>query len=152
MKIDKSKLKVGSWYEDKDGKFIPSDDSASAPDRAETAHVCFPLEIRTEHFKLENHTDLDGFTRRTYNGSGNIGSICVHIGGGNEPVILAMANSGDYTLSEALAVYANCCERCANVLAYKYLNGADGYAEHSEEWEKCNTVCEFCEGEVFKDE
>ena len=66
------------------------------------------------------------------------------IGGGNQDLILAMVNSGDYTLKEAIAVLASACERCLNVLAYKYLNGADGYAEHSEEWKKCNTVCDFC--------
>lgn len=27
---------------------------------------------------------------------------------------------------------ASCCERCANVLAYKYLDGKDGYAECSD--------------------
>lgn len=36
------------------------------------------------------------------------------------------------------------CERCMNVLAYKYLNGADGYEEYSDEWKKCNTECDFC--------
>jgi hypothetical protein len=64
---------------------------------------------------------------------------------GSEEVIVAMVNSGDYTLSEALAVYSNACERCANVLTYKYLNGKDGYPEFSEEWRKANTVCHFCE-------
>lgn len=71
----------------------------------------------------------------------------VHIGGGNEEIILAMANSGDYTLSEAIAVYAQSCERCSNVLAWKYTNGQDGYPEYSEEWKKANTVCQFCEDE-----
>lgn len=69
------------------------------------------------------------------------------IGGGNQDVVLAMANSGDYTLAEALTVFANSCERCMNVLTYKYLDGKDGYAEYSEEWKKCNTVCDFCKGE-----
>lgn len=64
-----------------------------------------------------------------------------------EDVILGMVNSGDYTLEEAIGIYASSCERCTNVLAYKYTNGADGYAEHSEEWEKCNTVCDFCKDE-----
>lgn len=67
------------------------------------------------------------------------------IGGGNQDVILAMANSGDFTLSEALFVWSNACERCMNVLAYKYLDGKDGYEEYSEEWKKANTVCKFCE-------
>ena len=69
------------------------------------------------------------------------------IGGGNEDVVLAMANSGDYSLSEAIAVFGNACERYMNVLAYKYLNGADGYPEYSEEWKKANIVCDFCREE-----
>jgi hypothetical protein len=70
-----------------------------------------------------------------------------HIGGGNEAVVLAMANSGDYTLGEAILAYSMACERCANVLAYKYTDGKEGYVEHSEEWEKCGTHCQFCKGE-----
>ncbi|HEX3038185.1 MAG TPA: hypothetical protein VHO94_04230 [Oscillospiraceae bacterium] len=65
----------------------------------------------------------------------------------DEKTILAMVSSGDYTLSEAILVYTSACERCMNVLAYKYTNGADGYAEHSEEWKKCNTSCDFCKSE-----
>lgn len=63
-------------------------------------------------------------------------------------VIVAMVNSGDYTLEQAIWLCAESCERCMNVLAYKYLNGKDGYAEYSDEWHKCNTVCDFCEEEV----
>ena len=62
---------------------------------------------------------------------------------GMSDVIVAMVNSGDYTLEEAIWICAKSCERCMNVLSDKYC-GKDGYAEHSEEWEKCNTVCEFC--------
>lgn len=71
----------------------------------------------------------------------------VTIGRGNEEVILAMANSGDYTLSEAFAVYTAACERCANVLAWKYTKGKHGYPEYSEQWNKTNTECEFCKDE-----
>ena len=147
MVIDKSKLKHGIWYEDKDGNYIPSTESASAPKEAETCHVCFPLEIRTEHYRLHDYKNPDDGVSRTYHGSDRLLTTCCHIGGGNEAVIMAMVNSGDYTLSEALAVYANCCERCSNVLAYKYLNGAEGYAEHSPEWDKCGTVCDYCKDE-----
>lgn len=59
-------------------------------------------------------------------------------------VIIAMVNSGDYTLEEAIWICSKSCERCMNVLLYKYLNGTDGYEEYSEEWKKCNTECEFC--------
>ncbi len=63
----------------------------------------------------------------------------------DEETILAMVNSGDYTLEEAIIVYATACERCMNVLVYKYTNGKEGYEEYSEEWKKCNTSCKFCE-------
>ena len=139
MNIDKSKLKHGLWYEDADGNYIPSSNSVSAPENAVTACSCFPLEVRTEHYSLH---DYDGI--RTYHGSDRIFATSVHIGCGNQDVIIAMVTSGDYTLSEALAVYASCCERCANALAYKYTNGSDGYPEYSDDWRKANTVCDFC--------
>jgi hypothetical protein len=62
----------------------------------------------------------------------------------DERTILAMVNSGDFTLTEAIIAYAESCERCLNVLTHKYTNGEDGYAEHSPEWEKCGTSCKFC--------
>lgn len=62
---------------------------------------------------------------------------------GMSDVIIAMVNSGDYTLEQAIWICANSCERCMNVLSDKYL-GRNGYAENSDEWNKCNTVCEFC--------
>ena len=62
----------------------------------------------------------------------------------SEDLALALANSGDYTLSEAIIIAAKSCERCMNVLANKY--GLDwGYDEGSEKWNKCGTSCEFCE-------
>ena len=66
----------------------------------------------------------------------------------DEKLILAMANSGDYTLKEAIAILVNACERCLNVLANKYLGDEEGYPEHSEAWEMCNTECDFCKGET----
>lgn len=58
--------------------------------------------------------------------------------------IAKMAESGDYTYGEAQYVFANSCERCMNVLLYKYLDGEDGYPWLSPEWLKCNTSCDFC--------
>lgn len=58
-------------------------------------------------------------------------------------VIVAMVNSGDYTLEQAIWICAKSCERCMNVLSDKYCH-RDGYAEFSDEWKKCNTVCDFC--------
>lgn len=139
MKIDKSTIHQGIWYEDKDGNFIPfgSAFNLDPPENAHTRHVCFPLEINEtiEFLKDDEGNDVEKPASIT---------CSTHIGGGNDLVILAMANSGDYTLREAIAVYAEACERCENVLAYNYLNGEDGYAEGSEEWLKCNTECRFC--------
>lgn len=134
MKIDKSKLPLGIWYEDEDGNIIPFNDGAEPPKEAVTKHISFPLEVREEVWVVGSEID--------YNKPAMTWST--HIGGGNQDVILAMANSGDYTLAEAMALYASCCERCANVLAYKYLNGKDGYAEYSDEWNKCDTFCRYC--------
>lgn len=68
-----------------------------------------------------------------------------HIGNGE--ILLLMANSGDYTLSEAIIAYSQSCEKCINVLWHKYTNGQEGYAENSEEWQKCGTSCEWCRDE-----
>lgn len=138
MNLDKIKSKEGIWYEDADGNYIPFSGSVDEiPENAVTEHVCFPLEIRET---IRSLRDCDG-NKITDGGSF---TSCCHIGGGNSPVIIAMVQSGDFTLSEALAVYSHLCERCVNALAYHYLNGADGYPEYSEEWKKCGTVCECC--------
>lgn len=134
MKIDKSKLPCGIWYEDEQGNIIPFNEGTRPPEEAVSMHVSFPLEVREEVWFSKSKRE-DGKPDITWS---------THIGGGNQDVILAMANSGDYTLAEAMALYASCCERCANVLAYKYLNGKDGYAEYSNEWKKSNTVCRYC--------
>ena len=62
----------------------------------------------------------------------------------SQECIVAMVNSGDFTLEQAIYVFANSCERCMNALLYKYLDGKDGYEEYSEEWYKCGTECDFC--------
>jgi len=63
----------------------------------------------------------------------------------DDTIILKMANSGDYTLGEAILLYTSACERCMNVLAHKYTNGEEGYLEYSDEWKLANTNCKFCE-------
>ena len=142
MKIDKSRLHKGIWYEDVDGNYIPSDPmSVDAPENAHTAHVCFPLEVTERIYFIE---EVDG--RRSYKGKPALECYC-HIGDGSAPTILGMVNSGDYTLSEAIALLAECCERCSNALSYKYTDGKDGYPEYSEEWHRCNTVCDHCREE-----
>ena len=139
MKIDKTKLKMGIWYEDAEGNYIPYDGVVNEnPENARSYHVSWPLEVREEVWFYGENRKKEAKPDFTF--------TC-HIGRGNEDVLLAMANSGDYTLSEAIAVWANACERCMNVLTYKYLNGKDGYPEFGDEWKKCNTVCAYCRGE-----
>lgn len=138
MHISKEDLNRHIWYEDdydniKTFDYVPSIDEV----RGMTYHTLFPLEI-VEHISsvLDDGTYAPLINCR------------VSISKGSEDVIIAMVNSGDYTLSEALILWSQCCERCMNVLSYKYLNGEDGYEEYSEEWHKCGTFCKFCnEGE-----
>lgn len=144
MKIDKSHLKMGIWYEDKDGNVIPHNDAVSPPENAYTYHTCFPLELCEDVYLIRND---DGNIINKPISDRKLISFHSHIGGGNSDVIMAMVNSGDYTLPEAISVFGFACERCMNVLTYKYLNGKDGYPEHSEQWDACNTKCYFCEDE-----
>ena len=63
----------------------------------------------------------------------------------NEELAMAMANSGEYTLREAIYILGKSCERCINVLYKKYLpDKNDGYEEFSDEWKRAGTICEFC--------
>ena len=167
MIIDKKFLDRRAWWEDCDGNVIEVPDDGIGDDVANeliksgiTYHSCFPLEI-TEHiynYCWKPKTKLQKFlcksktlyrilekkhhTEKTYN---HMFDVNYNIG--DEDVIMAMVNSGDYTLSQALMLWSQSCERCMNVLAFKYLDGKDGYPEHSNEWKKCNTVCRFCEKE-----
>lgn len=66
--------------------------------------------------------------------------------GWSEDLVLAIANSGDWNLRDAILVVANSCERCMNALAHKY--GLKwGYPEFGDEWKKTGTSCEFCESD-----
>ena len=137
MKIDKKKLKIGIWYTDEEGSTVPCGEFERSHKRATHAHICFPLEVREEVYKLDESGD--------YGGKDRVLTITNHIGKDGGRLAVAMVNSGDYDLGEALGVLAMCCERCLNVLYNKYLpEVGDGYLEYSEEWKKCKTVCEFC--------
>jgi hypothetical protein len=61
-----------------------------------------------------------------------------------EDLVLAMAMTNEYTLSQAILIAANACERCMNTLAHKY-DLKWGYPEGSEEWKKTRTSCQFCQ-------
>lgn len=138
MNIDKSRLHLGLWYTDEAGNHLPCGPADGMPKGAVYAHSCFPLEI-TEHIY---RVRPDG----GYGGKDRVCSLNSTLGRDSGRLAVAMVNSGDYDLAEALAVLAESCERCMNVLYYRYLPDEDGYAEYSEEWKQANTVCEFCRG------
>ena len=136
MRIDKSKLKIGLWFTDADGNYIPYNGEVH-PEGAVYAHSCFPLEVREEVYRIRK----DG----GYGNKDKVLTSCTNIPRDSGQLLVAMVNSGDYDLYEAMGILARCCERCLNVIWNKYLPDIDGYAEFSEEWHKANTFCEFCE-------
>lgn len=140
MNIDKSKL-LNHWFEDEDGNIITmnQDGTYSAEfdrDKSYTYHSKFPFVLQ-EEISSYNH-----FAKYP---EPNFKHLMTGESTWNERVVLAMANSGDYTLSEAIYIYATACERCINVLWHKYVGEDEGYEEGSEEWNNCNTRCIFCE-------
>lgn len=162
MKIDVTKMKK-IWWEDGQGNVLKLE-NGRAPTEEEKEkypyyHRQFPCQLQHEISvygyhpkgriqklliklpiigkKIKRKIGKTFSNLCTFNTTYNCGHDC----------IVAMVNSGDYTLEQAIWVYANSCERCTNALAYKYLNGTDGYEEYSDEWKKCNTVCDFCRGE-----
>lgn len=161
MKIDYSKLKKKSWYEDENGNEISSDDAKQKD--IVYYHSCFPLELNhkidsycyhIEHntnniFKLWLNKHSKKYHKYLLNKNKHNKTFKHMVTftttyGSGQKCIVAMVNSGDFTLEEAIYVYANSCERCMNSLEYKYLNGEEGYPEFSDEWKKCNTECDFC--------
>ena len=130
MKIDKKKL-LTLWYENEKGeKYIPKD--LESPDKIPTDKYPyqvsqFPNQLTTTYLKCyEDRSEevMEGHQSWP------------------EDLVMAMANSGDYSLSESILIAASCCERCLNVLLDQY--ELDGYEEDSEEWNDCGTECEFC--------
>lgn len=161
MKIDLTKMRF-HWWEDEQGNILELDSDVVPTEEEHEKypfyHSCFPCQIHHNISHYDYHpkgiyklliklpligTHVKKKLGKTFkdlctiNTTYNSGSDC----------IVAMVNSGDYTLQQAIWIYANSCERCMNALCYKYLNGTDGYLEHSEEWDKCGTVCQFCEEE-----
>lgn len=132
MKIDKKKLQEFSWFENNMHEKVSDDDPNIAYYKSR-----FPLMHTTETYSCKY--DEDG--NKEFN---KIAETHRSFASGDE-CIVAMVNSGDYTLAEAITLYATSCERCNNALQYKYLHGRSGYPEFSEEWKKANTICEYCE-------
>lgn len=167
MKIDLTKLKMFHWFEDEEGNVYEcKPDKDNLPDKDYfTYHVIEPCVYREEVSAFTCHPNYEHENNRLYQAMLNFkwfyrlmkkkyrkhmtfkpmyGFNTGYSSEFSQKCIVAMVNSGDYTLQEAIYVYCHACERCMNVLIYKYLNGADGYEEYSDEWKKCNTVCDWC--------
>lgn len=166
MVIDLTKLKRFHWFEDEEGNIYDAM-SANLPKDKDfyTYHVINPCVYTETVDSYTCHPEYLHETNRFYQAMLHFKwfrrlmvkkhrkektfkplfrSNTTYGGAFSQECIVAMVNSGDYTLEEAIYVYCNSCERCMNVLLYKYLNGKDGYEEFSEEWQKCNTVCDWC--------
>lgn len=141
MKIDITKFQ-NLWCKDSDGNIINyeghPDNIDFKPNKYYTLHRCFPLQV-IEEVDTYNINPETG-NRERANTCILTNSLC-HLSG---ECAVAMVNSGDYTLEQALWIMANACERCSNALTYKYLNGKYGYPEDSDKYRNCNTECEFC--------
>lgn len=166
MHIDLTKYKMFHYFEDTNGKIydgmssdLPQDIDRFTYHCLDTQTVSHSVDEYTWHpeYKYENNhfyqamLQFPWFYKLMYNKMKRRSESKTfkhmfdgqfHYGDGR--VIVAMVNSGDYNLGEALYVYSNACERCANVLWHKYVGGDEGYEEFSEEWKKCNTECDFC--------
>ena len=154
MNIDYKKLELKHWFEDENGNIVDQDD----PKACFYRH-CFPLEFHEfldeycyhpqnpiVKFLCRKSRALDKWLSNGKNKTFKQILDCTTTYGSGSDCIIAMVNSGDFTLEQAIWVYANSCERCMNVLCYKYLDGKYGYAEFSDEWKKANTECDFCRG------
>ena len=170
MRIDLTKLRKFHWFEDENGNMY-DEISQNLPHDIEhfTYHVVNPLVYTEKITEYSYHPEYLHESNRFYKAMLNFkwfynlmyrrmkkrgdSKTFKDIASFNtgyrsmSDVIVAMVNSKDYTLEEAIYICANACERCSNVLAYKYLDEKEGYSEYSEEWKKCNTVCDFCRGE-----
>ena len=145
MKINYDKLNKKFWFEDANGNEIDKEQIKDGEIayyrscyRPKNPIIKFLCRKSNRFYKW-----ISKGKTRTFN---HVYTVSTTYGGGQD-CIVAMVNSGDFTLEQAIWVYANSCERCMNALAYKYLDGKDGYPEYSEEWKKCNTVCDFCRDE-----
>lgn len=165
MKIDLTRMRT-HWFEDKDGNIIEEKENECVTQNTKEDilfyHVAWPCQFtetideycwhpknpivkwlcknRKIYKLLSKGKDKTFKTIMTCNtGFGAKFS---------QECIVAMVNSGEYTLEQAIWVYTNACERCANVLLHKYLNGKEGYEEYSEEWKKAHASCQFCEEDM----
>lgn len=168
MLINYEKLKKRHWFEDENGNELPEenvDRIIKKGNKSVYYRRCFPLELHDtiDEYCYHPKKPIIRFLckrSRKFRNWVSVGKdrtfkpimdFTTSFGGAqSQECIVAMVNSGNFTLEQAIFVYATSCERCMNVLLYRYLNGIDGYEEFSEEWYKAGTVCDFCrmEGEL----
>ena len=172
MHINYTKLNKKHWFEDSDGNEIMTKENTFDQvqdiikrEISDSDNVfykrCFPMELRESIDEYCYHP-TNGLVKwlckknncfyrlvskgkdRTFK---NIMTVTHSFGGDlSQRCIVAMVNSGNFTLEQAIWVFGNSCERCTNVLLYTYLNGEDGYEEYSDEWKKSGGSCAFCWG------
>lgn len=147
MRITKDTLRT-LWYEDANGNFVGEPDwkgdvGDSYREIVKTAKYQvsrFPFDLATRYLSLETDEEGNPISREAGVGTSTW----------SQHLVLAMANSGDYNLYESIIISAESCERCLNVLLFKYTSrgsrGDHGYPELSPNWKKCGTECNFCKG------
>lgn len=158
MNIDLSQMEI-SWIEDEHGNHYALDDTESliGYDGYLALHHCSPCELyhvihsynyhpKNWFMKLlcKNKKFYKKMQKKERTFEQLITGTTTYRSPWAQECIVAMVNSGDYTLEQAIWVFGHSCERCMNVLLFKYIH-KDGYEEYSEEWNKANTYCNFCE-------
>lgn len=131
--INKEDLKT-LWYEDAEGNYLDvamyDEKGTPNPHPPEAKYMVsrFPNVLRTTYLEL-----TDAGSKEVFSGESSF----------SDDLVLALVESGNFTLDEAIIFAAEACERCTNSAANDY--GLDwGYPEGSEDWEASKTSCDFC--------
>jgi hypothetical protein len=130
VKVDHSKIPTHWWETENGERWIPPGNELdeTPPAGFIYQHFMFPCQVVHKCYRGKNMI-LNGYN-------------------GYAPGLAhAIANDDDnaFMLDDAIMVATIACERCMNVLSYKYDLGW-GYPEYSDEWKECGTECVFCLG------
>lgn len=124
------------WYEDENGnKRVPDKEGDNRPLEFKYYVSNFPTQLTITYIRLYEDGEGNTYSNR----------IATVTSSWSPDLALAIVNSGDYTLGDAILIMAKSCERCLNVIYNHYMGPEEGYPELSEQWHKCNTKCKFCE-------
>ncbi len=140
MYIDVASQLPTLWYENEDGdrwippKNFPTGECNAPPEGFIYQHSMFPSDLK--HLILGPKEG--GGSTEYASGSSTY----------SEDLVTAMVKQNAYPLFDSIMIAANACERCLNVLLHKY-GLDDGYPEYSEQWQRSDTVCQFCERDVL---